>query len=114
MSSAVGCSGSSIKDPSVHSPLRVVLPDEPALEPIGVEIESVDGQYEVSVELVDHNPENRVANALGVIDRWLTTGELPFVQVHLDGAVYTITSPVGAPESERAAPQSAGFKPGVE
>jgi hypothetical protein len=98
-----------------------VLPDEAsahslrrALEPIGVEIESVDGQYEVSVELVDHYPESRVVNALGVIDRWLTTGELPFVQVHLDGAVYTITSPVGAPESERAAPQSAGFKSGVE
>ena len=104
----------------MHSPLRVVLPDEPsahslrrALEPIGVEIESVDGQYEVSVELVDDYPESRVVNALRVIDRWPTTGELPFVQVHLDGVVYTITSPVGAPESERAAPQSAGFKPGV-
>jgi hypothetical protein len=105
----------------VHSPLRVVLPDEAsahslrrALEPIGVEIENVDGHYEMSVELVDHDPESRVVNALGAIDRWLTTGELLFVQVHLDGAVYTITSPVGAPGSERAAPQSAGFKSGVE
>ncbi len=104
----------------MHPPLRVVLPDEArarslrhALEPIGVEIVAVDGHYEVSVELIHPNRESSVVNALGVIDHWLTTGDLPFVQVYLDGAVHTITSPVGAPQSQRAAPADAGFNPGA-
>jgi hypothetical protein len=93
----------------VHPPLRVVLPDEEgarslrrALEPFGVEIEAVDGHNEVSIELIDLHPESRVVSALDVIDRLLMTGDLPFVQVHLDGALYTISSPVGAPQSQRA------------
>ena len=77
------------------------------------EIETVDGHYEVTVELIETNPERRVVNALNVIDDWLTSGDLPFVQVHLDGAVYTISSPVGAPQSQRAAPEEAGFERGV-
>ena len=105
----------------MHPPLRVVLPDEArarslrdALEPFWVEIDAVDGHYEMSIELVDRDPDSRVVNALGVIDRWLMTADLPFVQVHLDGAAYTITSPAGAPDSERAAPEGAGVNPGVE
>lgn len=105
----------------VHPPLRVVLPDEArarslraALEPFGVEIEPVDGHYEVSVELIDRNPDGRLVSALSAIDRWLIAEDLPFVQVDLDGAVYTISSSVGAPESERAAPEEAGINPGVE
>ena len=92
----------------MHPPLRVVLPDEArarslrrALQPFGVEVEAVDGHYEVRVELIDRNPESRVVNALDVIDRWLLTGELPFVQVYLDGTLYTINSPhVTAAEPE--------------
>jgi hypothetical protein len=97
-----------------------VLPDEArarslrhALKPIGVKIEAVDGHYELSVEPTNHNAESRVVNALSVIDHWLTTGDLPFVQVHLDGTVYTITSAAGAPQSQRAAPEDAGFNPGA-
>ena len=85
----------------MHPPLRVVLPDEArarslrrALEPFGVEIQAVDGSYEVLVELVERNPERRVVNALDVIDRWLLNGDLPFVRVHLDGTLYTINAPV--------------------
>jgi hypothetical protein len=84
-----------------------VLPDEAcarslrrALEPFGVEIEAVDGNYEVSVALIDQNPESRVVSALDVIDRWLIAGDLPFVQVHLDGAIYTISSPVEQRKAE--------------
>ena len=105
-------SWSSIEVPRVHPPLRVELPDEArarslrrALEPFEVEIEAVDGHYEVSVELIDRNPESRVVNALDVIDHWLMTGDLSFVQVHLGGAVYTINSPVGAPQGQGAGAQ---------
>lgn len=98
-----------------------MLPDETrarslrdALEPFEVAIEAVDGHYEMSIQLVDRDPDSRVVNALGVIDRWLMTADLPFVQVHLNGAACSITSPAGARGSERAAPEGAGVNPGVE
>ena len=89
----------------MHPPLRVVLPDPErarslgrALEPLGVELDALDGHYELSIELVDGNPESRVVDVLGVIDRWLLAGDLPYVQVYLNGAVHTINSPREAPQ----------------
>ena len=84
----------------MHPPLRIEVPDDlnattlrRELKPFGVEIIAVDGHYEVQVELIDRNPEQRVTSALNAIDAWLVTAGLPSIQLHLDGDTYTIHAP---------------------
>ncbi len=83
-----------------HQPLRIEVPDEThaaglrrRLQPLDVETVDVDGRVEVRIELVDRNPENRVADVLSAIDSWLPTAGLAFVRVHLDGSTYTLHAP---------------------
>jgi hypothetical protein len=84
----------------VHEPMRIEL-DEPALaESLGRALSAyrtavvhVDGRVEVSVELVDGNPERLVSQALSAIDAWLARTDIASVRVHLDGHVYTLASP---------------------
>jgi hypothetical protein len=84
----------------MHPPLRIEVPDERHaeslrrhLQPFDVETVAVDGHCEVRVELVEINPERRIVNALGGIDAWLATVDIPSVRVHLDGSSYMLHGP---------------------
>jgi hypothetical protein len=47
----------------------------------------------VRLELIESNPERRIAEALSAIDRWLAGSGAPSVRVHLDGHAYTLNAP---------------------
>lgn len=103
----------------MHPPLRVDAPDAAAaeslrrlLEPFGVETVAVEGRCEVIVDLIERNPDERVAKVLDAIDRWLIITGLASVAVTLDGRVYTISTPLAharAPKS--VAPKSGQLTP---
>ena len=85
----------------MHPPLRVEVPDEAHatsllgyLQPFEVEMHTVNGHCEVSVDFVVRNPGSSVVDVLNAVDRWLLTADLPHVTVHLDGSSYTLSAPV--------------------
>ena len=81
-------------------PLKIEVPDETLAEQLRVrlrafdaKVEQIDGRYDISVELIEVNPERRVVNVLNAIDTWLVTAGVEAVRIHLDGSVYTLHAP---------------------
>jgi hypothetical protein len=81
----------------MRPPLTVELPDQlqavslrSRLQLFDVETIAVDGHWELRINLVDQNPESRIAAALNAIDAWLAADGVNSVRVHLDGSSYTL------------------------
>jgi hypothetical protein len=84
----------------VQHPVRIELQSSAAAESLSrdlcrfhAEVVQVDGHAEVRLELVAGNPEQRIVEALGLIDAWLARSGTSSVRVHLDGHSYTLNAP---------------------
>ncbi|MGH3071488.1 MAG: hypothetical protein ACRDNB_04350 [Gaiellaceae bacterium] len=87
----------------MQHPLRIELHDPVAAESLRralsrfhAETVRLDGHAEVRLELVAGNPEQRIVEALNLIDAWLATSGTASVRIHLDGHAYTLNAPPDA------------------
>lgn len=85
----------------MYHPLRIELHDRVSAESLcralsrfHAEVTPVDGHAEVRLELVAGNPEQRIVEALNLIDAWLARSGTTSVRVHLDGRAYTLNAPL--------------------
>ena len=83
----------------MHEPMRIEVSDAVRaaslvydLSTFHPEIVPVDGCVEIRIELIAHNPEERISQVLSRIDAWLSRSGEQAVRVHLDGHAYTLNA----------------------
>jgi hypothetical protein len=92
----------------MQPPLIIELPDEDLVEALqqrlrDFDVDTVqrDAHWELEIQLLEPNPEPRVAKALHEIDAWLLAVGMESVRVRLNGDAYDLQARSGPADQDK-------------